>query len=260
SRFSQVVEEVTTKLDKYEFSQAGELLRDFTWNEFADWYLEIAKIQRKDKTLIQDTDKILLYILENLLVLWHPFMPFVTEEIWKMFGSDEFIMMHQWPRARNDYDREAEKQFVLLQDIVSAIRNLRAEYRVEPGQKIPVYLVSKKDQEFLESQVEIIRTLARVSPIKIESDLAKPDGAVSSVAGSVQIYLPLADIIDVDKEKVRLHKELEGAEQYLASLEKRLANNDFIAKAPEKMVNDLKQKKSETEEKVNRIKKQLANL
>jgi len=260
SRFSQVTKEATAKLDKYDFSQAGEILRDFTWNEFADWYLEIAKIQRQDQATTKSTDRILLHILEQLLALWHPFMPFVTEEIWKKFASDEFIMMHQWPKAQDDKDQEAEKQFVLLQDIVSAIRNLRAEYRVEPGQKIPVYLVNKKDKEFLESQVEIIRTLARVSPIKIEGDLTKPDGAVSAVVGSVQIYLPLADIIDVDKEKVRLSKELEGAEQYLAGLEKRLANKDFVAKAPEKMVNDLEQKKVETEEKVERINKQLASL
>ena len=259
-RFSEVIDEVTQKLDKYEFSQAGELLRDFTWNEFADWYLEIAKIQRKDQELVQNTDKILLYILENLLVLWHPFMPFVTEEIWKMFETDQFIMVHAWPKAQSKSDPKTTKQFELLQDVVTAIRNLRAEYRIEPGKQLPIHLVSKKDSQFLESQTEIIRALARVSPVQVTEEFDKPEGAVSAVTGSVQIYLPLAGIIDADKEKARLAKELEGAEQYLASLEKRLANKDFVQKAPEKMVSDLKQKKIEAEEKVNRINYQLENL
>ena len=260
SRFGQVVDEVTAKLDKHEFSQAGELLRDFTWNEFADWYLEIAKIQRKDQETKVSTDRILLYILERVLVMWHPFMPFVTEEIWKMFGSDEFMMMHAWPKVSNNQDKESETKFELLREVVSSIRNLRAEYRVDPGQKIPVHLVSKKDKVFLEEQIETIRILARVTPVHVETDLEKPEGAVSAVVGQVQIYLPLAGIIDVDKEKTRLAKELEGAEQYLESLEKRLANKSFVAKAPEKMVSDIKQKKVDAEEKVQRIKKQLASL
>ncbi len=281
SRFGEVVETVTKHLDKYEFSQAGELLRDFTWGEFADWYLEIAKVQmRISDDARRATSDMLLYVLEHLLALWHPFMPFVTEEIWKVFRAshvtchksmknDEpraisnefnFMMLHAWPAVYNGQDKKAEIEFEQLREVVSSIRNLRAEYRVEPGKKIAVHLISKKYQNLLNEQIAIIRTLARVSPVRIEAADEKPKGSVAAVAGDVQIYLPLEGIIDIEKERARLARELEGVKNYLVGLEKKLANKSFLEKAPEKLVNDIKQKQIEASERVSRITAQLESL
>ncbi|MBU0531174.1 MAG: valine--tRNA ligase [Candidatus Uhrbacteria bacterium] len=274
SRFRQVRDKVTEHMDKYEYSQAGELLRDFTWNEFADWYLEIAKVQRKSDELKGSTDQILLYILERLLAMWHPFMPFVTEEIWKHLsgplgpsdtgapkGADKnFMMLHKWPVVGVARDEEVEIEFNQLQEVISAIRNLRAEYRIEPAKQVAIELVSEEFAEMLEREVETIQTLARVRPIEIKTSGNKPEGAAATIAGAVQIYLPLEGLVDVEKEKARLAKELASAERYLASLDKKLANKSFIDKAPEKLVSDIKEKHAEATDRVARIKTQLDTL
>lgn len=274
SRLRSVRDKVTEHLDQYGFSQAGEELRDFTWNEFADWYLEIAKVQRNQDELKSSTDKILLYTLEQLLAMWHPFMPFVTEEIWKHLsgpsgpsdrdapeGADKnFLMLHAWPEIRTAQDEEAEAEFEQLRDVIGSIRNLRAEYRIEPGKQVAVQLVSLDLEQVLNDQVEVIQTLARVRPIEIKATGEKPEGAAAAMAGAVQIYLPLEGLVDLAKEKARLSKELESAQRYLTSLDKKLTNKSFIDKAPEKLVSDIKEKHTEATERVGRIQGQLDSL
>lgn len=262
SRFENVVETVSKHLDAYELSPAGEVLRDFTWNEFADWYLEIAKVQRKDEALKSSTDQVLLYVLERLLTLWHPFMPFVTEEIWKNFrsGDKDFLMISKWPKVKGFDDKSAEAEFEQLRDVVGAIRNLRASYRIDPGAKIPVQLVSKRFESVLTDQIEVIRTLARVSPVEVKASGEKPDKAAAQLAGLVQVYLPLEGIVDIDKEKERLTKELASAEKYLQGLEAKLGNKGFLDNAPDQLVDSIKEKQTEATERVVQLKKQIASL
>ena len=139
------MESVTEKLEAYEFSAAGETLRDFTWSEFADWYLEIAKLQLIDPALKKNTEQILLYLLKRLLILWHPFMPFVTEEIWKVFPVDEPLLIHAWPKTAPKKDKEAEEQLAILRDVIVAVRNLRSQYHVEAGKKIEARVIVSRD-------------------------------------------------------------------------------------------------------------------
>lgn len=262
SRLDDVIGKVTEHNEKYEFSHAGELLRDFTWNEFADWYLEIAKVQKKDPALAASTDRVLLYVLKQLLVMWHPIMPFVTEEIWKNFKKDDqdYLMLHPWSKTSAQQDVKADQDFKVLMETISAIRNLKAEYRIEPAKKIPVIIASKKYAELYEEQSEVIRTLARVSPIEIHKSAKKPDGAATAVVGKVQIFMPLEGVVDLEKEKERLNKELDSAKNYLDSLNKKLANESFVSKAPAELVENIRAKQAEAEERVIKIESQLNSL
>lgn len=253
-RFAETLQSVTQHLERHEFSAAGELLRDFTWSEFADWYLEIAKVQKG-----QETDKILLSILENLLALWHPFMPFVTEEIWKLFQKGDMMIVHAWPEVSGALSDETREQFDLIRDLIVAIRNIRAEFHVEPSREISVMLVGS-EEALLQENAQIIKKLARVSDLHISATGEKPDAAACAVVRSTQVYVPLAGLMDAEKEKARLTKEFASAQSYAASLEQKLANVEFTSKAPASVVDGLKTKRAEAEEKFCSLKKQLETL
>ncbi|EKD33146.1 MAG: hypothetical protein ACD_76C00085G0009 [uncultured bacterium] len=289
-RLDETAGEATKRLENFEFSGAGELLRDFTWSEFADWYLEIAKIQLANPSLRDNTDKILLFALERLLVLWHPFMPFVTEEIWKQFDSGELLMVHEWPKLKVISQRlirlwrrgfqpeagpplverfEVGEQFNHLREIIVAIRNLRAEYKIPAAEKVKVAIFDSEFAKMISEQAEIIKTLARVSELAIQSagekppfahngaSEGRPENSASAVSGTAQIYLPLTGLVDTAKERARLQKELAEAEKYLQNMERQLANKEFIAKAPEKVVADMRQKFADAKARVSTIQNQI---
>jgi len=253
-RLSQVTEEVTRNIDNYEFSLAGEILKDFTWNEFADWYLEIAKVE-------EGKDEILLYILERLLTLWHPFMPFVTESIWSNFTDDDNLMMiHKWPVAESKLDKKDLDQMETLQEIIGSIRNLRAEYKVEPAKLIDVQISASDLSKSINENSEIIKRLARIDNLTVEKKLKKPDQAAVVVVGSIEIYAPLAGLVNIEKETERLQRELEEAEKYLASLEAKVNNKEMLSKAPKNVVDGIKQSFEEQVIKVKTIRDQLKAL
>jgi valyl-tRNA synthetase len=265
SRFAEVAKKVTDHLEAYEFSAAGERLRDFTWSEFADWYLEIAKIQKN-----QNTDRILLYILERLLVLWHPFMPFVTEEIWSSFPlltkegvgevAERMLIVHSWPKVKKGKADKAMQDFQRVMDVIVALRNLRAEFKVEPVKEISATIVAGKHTKSLAASADIIRRLTRVHELAIVSRGEKPAGSAASVAGGVTIFLPLAGLVDTGKERARLAKDIEEAKKYLAGRLAQLNNKEFMAKAPAAVIETLKKNKEEAEKKVAEIEKQLKAL
>lgn len=234
SRFATVTNEVTNHLEKYEFSQAGEKLRDFTWNEFADWYLEVSKIQENKQPL--------RLILEQLLVLWHPFTPFVTEAIWKQWHED-LLIIQSWPIADlSQKDELAEKEFAFLQALIVAIRNIRAEHHIEPKTRVPVSVVaSQKERILIESNREIIKTLARVETISfVESEI---ENAATALVGTMHVFVPLTGAIDESKEQVRIAAELLDLDRYLESVEQKLGNEEFTSKAPAHVIETMKQKR-----------------
>jgi len=252
SRLNGVVREVTDHLDKFEFSQAGEKLRAFTWDEFADWYIEINKIQPNPSLLIT------LYSL--LLKLWHPFMPYVTEALWPNFG-ESLLMIADWPKVEKNWaDKKAEKDFEVLKNVVVAIRGMRADYKIEPAKRVSIEMYGGTKTKLLEEQAGVIKTLARVENLVIKKSGTKPEWSAGAVVGGVEIYLPLAGLIDVAKEKARLEKELAEAEKYLEVLENKLSNKAFIANAPKELVAGEKEKLKLQKEKVNKIKEQLKSL
>jgi valyl-tRNA synthetase len=244
-RFSEVVEKVTKLQESYDLSLAGETLRDFTWNEFADWYLEISKIEG-------DKDEILQFILERLLILWHPFMPFVTEEIYKNFNNG-LIIVAPWPKdVQFELTREDKKAFEGMQEVVAAVRNLRAQYRIEPKQEVVVAIVGG---EKMENEFDVIEKLVRSSGIGLNE---LPNSA-KAVVGSMTVAISLEGLVDVKKERARMQKELDSTEKYVESVEAKLAG-DFSKNAPEKVVEAEKGKLAEAQKKLDTLKEQIASL
>ena len=262
-RLEETILVVTGQLETFQLSSSAEELRDFTWNDFADWYLEIAKIEG-------NKDRILLYVLERLLVLWHPFIPFVTEEIWKQFRTGDFLMVHDWPVVGGQGHRGAGIGVEMrhLQNVIVAIRNLRSENNVPAGKKVTVTLVSEEQAPLLEEQKALIHGLARVESLTISSKQIHLEGNASTVVpstslragGTTEVYLSLEGLVDVEAERSRLAKELKEAQAYETSIKAKLDNNAFISKAPAPVVEGIKATYVQTQERVQKLEEQLARL
>jgi valyl-tRNA synthetase len=257
-RLDEVVRSVTKDLEELNFSRPGETLRDFTWGELADWYLEVAKIEGEKGAM-------LAYLLDALLKLWHPFMPFVTEEIYgKAFAKDggDMLMVKKWPAVRKEERRKGRKaaDFELVRDVVVAIRNIRATYKVEPGKKIGATIVAGKRLALIKGQAAVIAGLAKIGTLEIVAKGKKPARAASAVIGGTQVFVPLGSLIDLDAEKRRLSGELEEARRYAGSLEGKLGNEAFVTRAPAAVVAAERQKLAEALDRAKRLEEQLAAL
>ena len=268
SRLNETIKIVTENIEKFNFSYAGEVLRDFTWGELADWYLEIAKIEGQK-------DEILNYILETILKLWHPFMPFVTETIWantkhgtRNMGHD-MLMVSGWPSviARRP-KADAAIQFELLRDIITGIRSLRADYKIDPVKKLKVVISAGSKEKLLEENQKVIIGLARLEDCKIlptqgrdpASRREKIAESVGFVVGEVEVFVDLSGVVDLGKEKARLKSEIENLEKYLNGLEMKFGNESFVKNAPKEVVEKEKAKMIETKEKLEKLSNQLKSI
>ena len=272
ARLAEVAAQATASIEKFEFSAAGESLRDFTWTEFADWYLEIAKIQMQDAKLKASTEKILLYALEDMLKLWHPYMPFVTEAVWDMLAGNakgkKFLMIESWPvsgqRPRPSGTpsllKRGQGEFEILRAIIGAIRNVRSEYKVEPAKRVDATIIAGAKTKRLKDNAAVITTLARVDKLTILAKGEKPKDAASTMVGGVEIHLPLAGMVDMDKEKGRLEKEKANLEGFVKSLEAKLSNPGYTEKAPKDVVDKTRQMLSEKQEELKKIEAALAGM
>ena len=248
-RLHDVVDVVTDHIEKYQFSLAGEILRDFTWSELADWYLEIAKVEK-------DKDEVLNYVLNTVLKLWHPFMPFVTEAIWQqVYGDDEMLMVAKWPAKQMVYPAHG---FDLMQRVVTGIRAIRNDYKIAPAKKVEVIIAG--DDGTLEKNNAIIAALARAEKIEFTKKAKKEDGYAGFADGAIEVFINLKDVVDLSKEKARLEKEIGKVKPYMQSLEKKLINKGFTESAPESVVNTEKRKLAEATETLNKLEAQLKTL
>ncbi len=249
SRAQRLSAEVTRLMDEYQFGEAGRQIYDFIWSEYCDWYLEIAKIQLRDPAQAPRTALILRAVLDRALRLLHPFMPFVTEEVWQHLYADvpaderpaSALIIAPWPRmdaaALRQEDIRAESEMTLIQEVVTAIRNARNEAEVEARRRITVILAGGDKTQLLRQQAPLIVQLARTEPPRIERRLAtKPEQAMALVAGGVEIYLPLAGLLDLAKEAERLDGEIVKARAAVERSEKALANPNFVARAKPEIV------------------------
>jgi valyl-tRNA synthetase len=255
SRFDAAAASVTADFEALNFSRPGEVLRDFTWGELADWYLEVAKIEG-DKTAM------LSYLMYGTLRLWHPFMPFVTEKIYKdAFGAkdNDFLMIASWPEA-GERDMDAEKEFGTVRDVVTSIRNIRATYKVAPGKRIAVTLYGGAATETLEAHAAVIEGLAKTEGLAVSKEGAPVPQAAADVVAGVQVYAPLGGMVDLAAEKQKLEEEKAQAEKYRAVLAKKLENQDFVARAPEQVIAAEKQKLADTDERIAKLNEQLSSL
>lgn len=241
-QLNETVREVTRLIEKYQFSLAGETLRDFTWNEFADWYVEIHKVEKNNE--------ILRYVFETLLKLWHPFMPFVTETLWENFEKDSLLMIARWPEA-HDESPELKKQsraFSHIIDIITAIRNSRSENRIPPKQSVDVIITGKRGI-FLQRNRPIIEQCARVNSIDFNKEAPKLRAhTVQMMVGETHISMVFETHVDLKKEKERLEKELTQLERYIKNTNTRLKNESFLEKAPAELIENTRAQLREQEQ------------
>ena len=276
AKLQGLVRDVERLFQNFQYGEAGRQIYEFFWSDFADWYLEIAKGQSSEGgARAYSTAETLARVLDMSLRLLHPFTPFVTEELWGHLRRalkdsplaeltanwPEMLMIATWPEAREEEGWEADKlaDFELLQEIVRAIRNLRAEKSVAPSRRIAATFVGGTKTSLLNEQVRVIAALAGLdeSQMKMAASLKeKPEGAAALVIGPVEIYLPLAGMIDLEQEQARLQKELSETESQIARLEKLLAS-DFAKKAPEAVVAKEREKLVAYKETADKIKAQL---
>ena len=250
SRYSAVSRQVTEMLDRYELGEAARVLYEFIWNEFCDWYIELVKPRLYGKDTEESryaAQKTLVEVLRGSMELLHPFMPFITEEIWQHLPHEgETIMLAKWPEQEESLiSAEIDKQMELTIEVIRAIRNLRSEMNVPLGKKAEVIICVNNPEYtvYLKDGANYILSLASAESLSVEETLAaKPTQAATAVVHGIEIYLPLKGLIDLDKEIARLEKELTKMEGEIKRIEGKLANEGFVAKAPAEVIEKEKEK------------------
>ena len=264
SRLNTLIKEVTENLDSYELGVASAKVYDFIWDNYCDWYIELTKtrLYSEDAASKETAQQVLVYVLDQILRLLHPFMPFITEEIWQAIPHEgDFLMKAQWPvycDALHFPAEEASMESVM--NAIRAVRNRRADLNVPPSRKSHLYVVTEKGDIFRQGAAFMTR-LAYASELTV-SDTA-PEGhadMVSAVTGDAALYMPMNELVDVEKELQRLAKEIEKAEKNIAGLKGKLSNENFVARAPEQVVQAERDKLQKAESLLQQLKESEARL
>ena len=261
SKVNTLAKEVTDNLERFELGIAVAKLYDFIWDVFCDWYIEIAKIRLQSGEGADTAKAVLVYVLTDILKLLHPFMPFITEEIYQAIPHDtESIMISKWP----EYDptltfADEEAQMEKIMDAIRAIRNRRAEMNIPPSKKSKVYVETAFSDVFAVGS-EFIKRLAYASDVEIADGFGDLGNTVTIVTDDAKIYIPLGDLVDFEAEAKRLQKELAAAEEKLAFINKKLDNPGFVNKAPEKVVQQNRDEAAKLTEKIANLRSSLENL
>ncbi|MEG3005879.1 MAG: valine--tRNA ligase [Oscillospiraceae bacterium] len=261
SKYNCAVRDVTENIEKFELGLAVQKVYDFIWDVYCDWYIELTKTRlNADEETAMNARKVLVYVLSNTLKLLHPFMPFITEEIWLALPHDgESIMISQFP----EYDEKLnfaieEQEFERVMTAIKGIRNVRAEMNVPPSKKASLF-IETEHKTYFENAKTFFEKLASADEVKI-GDKFDIDGAVQVVADGAKILIPMAQLIDKDKEIARLTKEKETCEKDIAFLAGKLGNEGFVAKAPEKVIVMEKEKLQKAEDKLAKILESIKSL
>ncbi|HEX5478165.1 MAG TPA: valine--tRNA ligase [Dehalococcoidia bacterium] len=270
SRVEGLARSVDEQMRKFELGEAARQVYDFVWSEFADWYIEIAKVRARDERSTQPSPlPVLAHVLERCLRLLHPFMPFVTEEIWqalvqKLDGvEDEALIVAEYPRGERGYhDARAEDEVALLIDVVRAIRNIRAEKKVEPAKFIEAFVVADGATETLVAGTPYIETLARARPLRIVRSIeeAPREQVATAVLEGVTAVVPLAGLFDLEAERARLEKQIIDAEAEARRIDEKLSNEQFRAKAPERIIATEQERLSAVQSRLEGLRASLAEL
>ena len=217
SKFNRTIDDITAKLEEFDMGEAARKLYDFVWSEFCDWYLEMSKIDASDKVLVET--------FEGTLRLLHPFMPFITEEIWQKIktGKEETIMLSKWPKAdKNLISENIEEEMAVVKDIVRAVRNIRATLNIPHSKELTAYIVTGK--KLGAGQIEYIRSLARLEKIEITTKISKKiEGSAAAVIPEINIYVPLKGIIDLNKEVERLKEKTAKLDEDIVQIKQRIS-------------------------------------
>lgn len=267
SRYNTLVKEVTRSLDSFEIGIAAQKLYDFIWSEFCDWYIELVKsrLYGDDENAKASARHVLCHVMDGTMRLLHPFMPFITEEIWQPLpGTGESIMIAPWPACNeNMINPDAEKEMDLIMSIIRNIRNIRGEYNVPPSKEASVIfrITSDDTRNAIEKGLNHIKNLAKVNEIQyIHQHEKAPEKALTAVISGGEIFMPIEGLIDVEKEKERLNKEKVALEKELQRVNAKLSNQGFLTKAPREVVEKEKEKQKDFEEKLRKVQARLEKL
>ncbi len=267
SRLNKLTKETKENLDKYELGLAAQKIYDFTWNEYCDWYIELAKprLYGEDESEKDVAKSVLLKVLEDILKLLHPFMPYITEEIWAHLpGTNEKLIIASWPEVDEDMDySNAVSAMEFTMDCIKSIRNIRAEMNVIPSRKAKTIFVTQDNdlKKILESSESYFTTLASASEIEVRDN---KDGigedAMSSVVNGCEIFLPLEELVDFEKEIERLEKEKKKLDGELKRVKGKLSNEGFTSKAPQAVIDEEKEKQVKYQSMMDKVVDRLENL
>ena len=264
SKLNQVTKEVCDNMDSFELGVAAGKIYDFIWDSYCDWYIELTKprLNGDDENAKENAQRVLLYVLTEILKLLHPFMPFITEEIWQALPHEgEALMIADYPK----YDEKLhfpvdEVNFEMVMDAIKAVRARRSEMNVPPSRKSHLIIVTDKAKAFTDGE-KFICKLAYASAITVTSELPETtDGMVSVITDNARMFMPMAELVDLEKEKARMEKELASARKQLDGQIAKLSNEKFVSRAPEAVVNAEREKKAKLEALIENLEESLKNL
>ncbi|BBN03099.1 valyl-tRNA synthetase [Marchantia polymorpha subsp. ruderalis] len=269
TKLHMLIDGVTSCYEKYDFGEVGRAIYEFFWTDFADWYIEVSKTRlykNEEPLSARKAQHTLVYVFTTVLKLLHPYMPFVTEELWQAMPHEgDALIISKWPQRGLSKDEQALQQFGDLQTLIRSIRNARAEYSVEPARRISAVIVANSEfQEYLLEEKKVLIALAKLDPTTLQFTSSTPreaDQAVHLViAEGLEAYLPLADMVDIGKEVERLNKQATKLQAEYESNMKRLSSSKFVDKAPADIVQGVKDKANEANEKLQILRKRLTVL
>ena len=264
SKLNQVIKEVCDNMDSFELGIAAGKIYDFIWDSYCDWYIELSKprLNGEDAAAKESAQRVLLYVLTEILKLLHPFMPFITEEIWQALPHEgEALMIAEYPRFRQELCfPEDEVNFEMVMEAIKAVRARRAEMNVPPSRKSHLIIVTGKAKAFAEGE-KFICKLAYASGIQVTDQLPEStDGMVSVITDNARMFMPMAELVDLEKERARMEKELANAKKQLDGQNAKLANENFVSRAPEHVVNLEREKKAKLEALIENLEDSLKKL
>ena len=241
SRLSKTIDDYNRQLDRFYFNEAAKVLYDFTWNDFCDWYVEIAKTQfyGDDESKADIARTISLKCIRVVLAMLHPYSPFITEELWSKFKKSEAsdLIITPWPEKETNQNNDVEKEMALLQEVVTAIRSIRSRMNVPPS-KYSDLVVRCDDVQasFLEIHGDLLKSLARIGEMTLGASIEKPGQSATVVVGGMEIYILLGGLVDLDQEKERMGKRINEINRLITGINGKLSNDNFVKRAPEQVV------------------------
>jgi len=252
NKLNIVIKASDESLINYKIGEAGQMLYDFFWSDFCDWYLELSKGEKQNPA-------VLYHVLKNSLILLHPFMPFVTEEIWGYLpGQNTMLIIEKYSESdEKEYHSEFTERAI---DAISSLRTLRAENKIEPAKKISAVIYAHQHIDAIRHHQEDIVRLARLETLTIQESGEKISNATSSVINDIEVFVLLEGLIDREKEKARLQKEIENLEKYAQGIQNKLSNENFVANAPKAVVDGERVKMEEAKGKAEKMREQMESL
>ncbi|MBT7945318.1 MAG: class I tRNA ligase family protein, partial [Candidatus Marinimicrobia bacterium] len=262
SRLSKTVDDYNRQLDRFHFNEAAKVLYEFTWSDFCDWYVEIAKTRfyGDDETKAEIARTVALKCIRTILTLLHPYSPFITEELWSHFKKVDALdlIVAPWAKSESSQNETAESDMSLLKDIITSIRSIKSRMNVPPSKFSDLVVrCDTNQQSFLETQLDLIKQLARVGELSMGTSLEKPGQSATAVVGGMELYIPLGGLVDLDEEKARMEKRIKEINRLISGINGKLSNENFMNRAPEQVV---AKEKSNLEKLTEEFEKVTANL